>query len=907
MLIIPDKKIVFFKIMKSIKREIIDRVLLITILVLNFGGILFAQTNIKGIVLNEQSKPVGDASITLMLAKDSTVVAFNFSNEKGEFSILYHGEENDLLLGVRGFNIKEHIQKIDIDEQEVFTVYVKEEAIELEEFSLKAPKIWGSDTINYSVGAFRDSTDLVIGDVLGKLPGITVRESGQIEYKGKAISNFYIENMEMLQGRYGIATNSVNASDIATVQVFENHQPIKALKDIDFSDDAAINLILRPDAKGIFSVMAELGGGSNKNFLWNNSVTGMYFTKTRQHLTTMKTNNTGNDLEKEFQSFYNRFALPPSNFAIMVKPVSPPISKNRYLFNQAYGGTVNNLFKTKNDTEITFNVNGFLDSEDRFGFNETRYMIPGADTLIIQEALNSFTQKVNVEGGLGFKQNKPHSYINSLTQAAIYDSKGEGFVLGDNNLTQNENKQPVNLSQIIHWVKRGDSDKQPGIEFNSRTYYKTAPSILDITPGNNTIAFNQSQTFETIRQNVNFNTFQTQNRLMFLLQQEWNSVFINPTFLFSTDRQVLGTDILTSPSGNEFDLLQADSLQNEISWLRIGTGIGLNFTYKKHDFNMMLSTPVQYQHISLHQPQNQGEDSKINRVLFLPSVRFTYQLNTRWEVTANAFRYNQNPDLRNLYPGLILQDYRTLAQYDNRLSDTYGYQGRLLLSYKDVIHFLFTNVEVNYNRYRNDVMYAQEFEGSTLRITMIDLKNTGDYFSVVGRMGKGFEWKKLSFNAECSWGSGFTPQLRQDSLIRFNNQGLNANITFSMEPLERLVLANKSSTSRMTMRAGSEEQSAPLINFINATSMSYSFANGFIFSLGFEYYHMQNKNRQQDFFLLDGELVYTVKRIRFALQLNNLLNAENYIYSYYSSLNSYYSEYRIRPASIQLSARFKLY
>ncbi len=893
--------------MKSIKREIIDRVFLITILVLNFGGILFGQTNIKGIVLNEQSKPVIDASITLMLAKDSTVVAFNFSNEKGEFSILYHGEENDLLLGVRGFNIKEHIQKIDIDEQEIFTVYVKEEAIELEEFSLKAPKIWGSDTINYSVGAFRDSTDLVIGDVLKKLPGITVRESGKIEYKGKPISNFYIENMDMLQGRYGIATNSVNASDIATVQVFENHQPIKALKDIEFSDDAAINLILRPDARGIFSSMAELGGGSNENILWNNSLTGMYFSKSRQHLTSLKTNNTGNDLEQEFQSFYNRFALPPAGLSNMVIPAPPPINKNRYLFNQAYGGTVNNLIKTKNDAELTLNLNGYRDIDDRLGFHQTRYMIPGADTLTITEGLNSHTHKLNFEGGLGYKKNTPKSYLNTLTHAAIRRNESEGYVFGDDLITQNDKTQPVRLTQTIHWVRRSNSDKQPGIEFNSRSYFQAEPYSLDISPGTFADVFYQNEPYNTIRQNVNFNSFQTQNRMMFLLQKQWKSIFINPVLLFSMYQQSLNSDMFTSPLGNEYTHMHEDSLQNDMTWMRMRTGLGLNFTYRTRDFNLMLSVPVQYQHITLYKHQNQAEDPRSDKLVFLPHINFAYDVGTKWQVSGNYFWYNHNPDLRNLYPGLILQNYRTLTRYDNRLSDTYGQQSKLLISYKDVIHFLFANVEANYNRYRNEVMYAQRFESSVMRINMLELENTGDYLSLTARMGKGFDWKKISFNAEGSWGTGSTPQLRQDSLVRFNNQGLNANITLSMEPLERLVLANKSSTSRMTMRAGSEEQADPLVNFINATSISYSFANGLMFSLGFEYYHMQDKNRQQNFLLLDGELVYTVKRIRFALHLNNVINAENYIYSYYGNMNSYYSEYRIRPASIQLSARFKLY
>ena len=895
--------------MNSITRHLnflFSGIVQIALLVFICSAFSFGQTTIRGTVLNEHSQPIADASITLMLAKDSTVVAFNFSNEKGEFSILYRGEETDLLLGVRGFNIKQHIQKIYIDEQEV-TVYVKEEAIELEEFFLKAPKIWGSDTINYSVGAFRDSTDLVIGDVLKKLPGITVRESGRIEYKGKPISNFYIENMDMLQGRYGIATNTISASDIATVQVFENHQPIKALQDIAFSDDAAINLILRPDARGIFSAMAELGGGSNENFLWNNSLTGMYFSKSRQHLTSLKTNNTGHDLEQEFQSFYNRFALPPVDLANMVKPAPPPINKTRYLFNEAYGGTVNNLFKTPNDGELTLNFHGYRDIDDRLGFSQTRYMIPGADTLTITEGLNSHTHKLNFEGGLGYKRNTPRSYLNSLTQAAISRNESEGYVFGDDMITQNDKNQPVRLTQTIHWVRRSNSDKQPGIEFNSRSYFQAEPYSLDISPGTFADEFNQNEPYSTIRQNVNFNSFQTHNRMMFLLQKQWKSIFINPVLLFTMEQQTLNTTIFTSQLGDAFAPLHDTSLQNHMAWLRMRTGLGLNFTYRKRDFNILLSAPVQYQYIALTDHQTQGAETKSNRIVFLPHLNFTYDLSTRWQLSGNYFWYNHNPDLRNLYPGLILRDYRTLTHYDSKLSDTYGHQSRALFSYKNVIHFLFANIEVNYNQYRSDVMYSQQFQGSTLNITRVELENTGDYLSVTGRLGKGYDWKKLSLNAETSWGSGSTPQLRQDSLIHFRNEGYNANITISLEPLNRLNVANKSSTSRMTMRAGGHGDSDPLINFINATTLSYSFASGLMFSLGFEYYHLQDRNRRNDFFLLDGQLVYTVRRVRFALQLNNLLNAENYIYSYYSSLNSYYSEYRIRPASVYLSARFKLY
>jgi hypothetical protein len=878
-----------------------------------FSGILlfvsgrscYGQTKFTGIVFNEQSKPIADASITLMLAKDSTVVAFNFSNPKGEFSILYHGAETDLLLGVSGFNIKQYIQKIGIDEKE-FTVYVKEEAIELKEFSLKAPKIWGgSDTINYTIDAFRDSTDLVIGDVLKKLPGITVRESGQIEYKGKPISKFYIENMDMLQGRYGIATNNITASDIATVQVFENHQPIKALKDIAFSDDAALNLILKPDAKGIFSAMADIGGGTNQNFLWNNSLTGMYFSKTRQHLTSLKTNNSGNDLEQEFQSFYNRFILLVPDFSSMVMPEPPPINKNRYIFNEAYGGTINNLFKTGTDAELTVNFNGFRDIDDRHGYSQSHYFIPDADTITINEILNSNTNKLNIEGGVGFKKNTPRNYLNTLFHSSFSADKSFGNISGPNVLSQKEEREPFRLTNTLHWVNRGDNEK--GFEVNSRSYYLFAPNTLDISPGVFSKEFNHSEPFNTLRQNVDFKSFNTQNSMMFLTSGGWKSISVRPVLLISWEYQSLHTQMFASQVDHEFKHLEDASLQNNMTWMRLKSGVGFYIQYRKRDLDLMVSTPVQYQHVLLTDHRNDAAVKNSDRIIFQPSVNFKYQFTNRWDVSGSAFMYNHNPDLKNLYPGFILQDYRTLTHYSSRLSDTEGQQGRVQLSYKNVLLFLFANVEMNYNHYRNDVMYAQQFDGLAMKITMLEMENKGDYLAVIGRIGKGLDWKKLSFNAEGSWGSGSSPQLRQDKLIQLRNKGLNANITLYLEPMKRFVLSNKSSSGRMTMRADIDKKAAPLFHFINATSVSYVFAGGLGVSLGGEYYHLQDRNRKQNYFLLDAQLVYTIKKIRFTVDITNVLNAQSYISSWYGNLNSYYSEYRIRPASVLLSVRFKLY
>jgi len=125
---------------------------------------------------------------------------FEDSNTNGNYELSYSGKESELLLVVSGLGIATQLKKIPNQSQTInFTV--QEEEFQLKEVQIKSSKIYYSkDTINYSVAAFTDDKDVVIGDVLKKMPGIDVSESGQISYQGRPINKFYIENMDMLNG-----------------------------------------------------------------------------------------------------------------------------------------------------------------------------------------------------------------------------------------------------------------------------------------------------------------------------------------------------------------------------------------------------------------------------------------------------------------------------------------------------------------------------------------------------------------------------------------------------------------------------------------------------------------------------------------------------------------------------------
>ena len=66
------------------------------------------------------------------------------------------------------------------------TVYLEPGATLLKEVTVKADRIREQgDTISYNVGSFAQSQDRTIGDVLKRMPGIDVSQSGKIQYQGE--------------------------------------------------------------------------------------------------------------------------------------------------------------------------------------------------------------------------------------------------------------------------------------------------------------------------------------------------------------------------------------------------------------------------------------------------------------------------------------------------------------------------------------------------------------------------------------------------------------------------------------------------------------------------------------------------------------------------------------------------
>ena len=392
------------------------RIRILLFLLLVFGISATAQTTIKGKVVDAVTLlPVEDAIISLSEEKMNTVILdFTVSDSKGEYSLLSKGKAERITISVSGFNLKKQSRTIE-NKSQTLNFSVEQEEIKLNEVIVKAPKIRQSgDTLNYNVAQFTGNEDRSIADVLKKMPGIQVRTDGTVLYQNRPINKFYIENLDLLQGRYGIATNNISAKDVATVQVMEYHQPVRALIGKEFVNEAALNLRLRESAKGAFFLKAQAGIGA-KPLLLSNELVGMYFTRNMQHLSIYKGDNSGRDVAQELQSLYIT-SKENINIREMIHTVtssSPSIPQQRYLFNNAHTATVNNLNKLGKRYTLTTNLNYVYDKIEKDGHSFSEYFLPRNEIVQINEKMNSVSRKNIFDAAFNLNANTDTYYFNN--------------------------------------------------------------------------------------------------------------------------------------------------------------------------------------------------------------------------------------------------------------------------------------------------------------------------------------------------------------------------------------------------------------------------------------------------------------------------------------------------------------
>lgn len=853
-----------------------NRIILAILLLLPYRAI--AQSiHIQGKVVNEKGEAVERVNVVMKHIRKGTIVSFTHTSETGSFELKKNltatpPDSLELNFSCIGYASKTYPVK---DYKSPLLIELTSKSVKIKEVFVSAQKIMQrSDTIAYLISAFSSAEDRTIGDVLKKIPGVEVLETGEIKYQGQKLNKFYIEGSDLLEGRYGLATKNISHKDVASVEVMENHQPVKALQDLIFSGSPAMNIKLKEDAKSRWAGTIKGGGGVEN--LWVAEAFAMRFKKNIQSLNTYKGNNTGND-SYEMNVFSSIADFTPRGNAqlpsyIQVAPSSANgIGNRRSLFNQNNNLTTNNLHKISKDFDLTTEFTGSLERRKSEFVSKTTYFLPDEQVVIEDKSEKAKDFRKAFTGKIRLKSNQEKHYINNNLNFSF--DRSDPFIQMTGTLPNNQN------ATIKNWKIRNDFDilKRFGKQiftFRSGNEYASKPQSLELTRSGQPI----------LREDIRLSSFHSDNTLDYSFGIGRVRVQA-PIRLLYQYRQI----------ENQFDK-ESDRLRTH----KLKLSINPSAEYQLADFYFSLSSPLFYQALSL--------DSKSHSFYSVdPRFSFNWIASSRLKISSYLSLTKDLPDEDLFYRGRILNNYRNLTEGYINFATGKTSNASASVEYKDVIKMLFTHLEIGWLKRDYKKITGQDFQDDFILNYYYPGRRNTEMLFVSGSVSKGIEGIRGSILFSPSYIHNRSSLVRNGISLPYTSDGYSVKGKVISKIGEQCNLTYDASYAYNRYRMEDNQPYFTSNRITQSLKIVYSPIKPVQISYTLDHYCNQlTEDKYKHFFFSDASVSWLLgSRWELALSANNLLNEKRYAYFIENELTSFYQSYTIRPRDILVSALYR--
>ena len=829
-----------------------------------------AQINVSGVIVEEGSnEPLTGASV-LLRNSEGKIKKYTTSDTNGKFTISTP-EIKGYTLDVSMMSFAKQTVKLDSVQLPV-TIVMEASATMLKEVAVKADRIREQgDTITYTVGSFAQAQDRSIGDVLKRMPGIDVSNSGKIQYQGEDINKFYIEGSDLLGGKYGIATNGINHDDVGAVEVMENHQPMQVLSGISFSDKAAINLKLKNKAKATWSFHGDAGGVYSwqpEGAVWDGELFAMAAMPGFQNITTFKTNNIGEDLSASATDFFaSRRETGLSQYVSVSLPGVPNLSRKRTLFNRSALVSTNSLWKVKNGefkTQVDYSFNRVTAQ----AANITTYFLESGDR-VITENRDGRDRSHSLSGKFIYEVNQKTTFINNTLSTNIdWDDVTLG-VTGSLPNDQSAKLPDYYVTNKFKMIKRFNGKHL--VTFQSNNEWESLPQTLNVSLESN-----------NIRQHIGDHAFYTHESAAYAFSIKGITVSLEggvKGYLRSLNTEL--PDMPEEIPGETENVLNTNYFTVYAS---------PKFEYWVKRVNFTLNAPVSFAHYTFDKAlANRSE------VYFSPSLSMNWKPNNRFSMTLRGGTGRSPMNLNMIQPGYIMTNYRTFKQGVDDFYNSTSQNVSASFAYKHTRRGVFANAIVMQSWSHLPYTMAQQLYGDYIVYSYTDAKSDGQNLMAMGSVGKTLDFMRGSANVNGSFNRGESHLFSENNAVNSTSIGWSVGAKINGAPLRWLSFDYHIDFSNSQLRMNGVKNSwlSGMENSLLINIMPHSKWEWRI--MGEHYRNELTAGTYKNVFLLDTKLVYKLnKRIEFSAMLNNIFNQRTYNYTSYSQLSSFESQRWLR-------------
>ena len=401
---------------------------------LNLTSAFGQALEVSGIVKTLQGQPIPDVIVKAELGKRS--LAFGVTDKQGQYTLRFEWKEGSVLTFSHVAYEREDVFLQGKDHKQRQDMVLTPRTIALREVQVKAPPLLlMGDTLSYNLASFLGKGDVTLEDGLKRLPGIEVLSTGAIRYMGRPISKFYIEGLDMLGGKYNLATQNIPAEYTSQVQVLRHHKDKKIDADEE-SANVALNIKLTKKAKfkpfgqeeaGIGQTLSPTlplygegdhpdgsphrgGDAQRAEGVFLLGLTGMMFTDDFQTIASAKFSNHGDFGSRDMIDHFGGSTVSALAMSKLGKwgGGQPPVGEYQYQTN-GYG-SLNGILKLDSTRQVRSNIDyAYEENHNSFSAQTTYFGV--ASGMSITEETSPWTRLHRPQAELKYEDNASNHYF----------------------------------------------------------------------------------------------------------------------------------------------------------------------------------------------------------------------------------------------------------------------------------------------------------------------------------------------------------------------------------------------------------------------------------------------------------------------------------------------------------------
>ena len=641
------------------------RIQLLLILLLTVQ-VIHAQRTVSGTIQNEQGEPIQGAQV--LLKHQTDILDFAMTEADGMFRVDTERTTDSLYLEVR--HLSYGVTQVWLTaSKSSYTITLVPEEYELPEVIIENPPPVrkNGDTLFFDVGSYVQEGDETVEQVLARLPGIEVMDDGKIVYQGLDISKFYIEGLDLLEGRYRLATRNLRPGQIEEIQILERHQPIRALDSIYRPENAAVNLKLKSGIAFTGHIRAE--GGTPLQGLVEGNIFG--FQKQQQFQVSGAFHNTGERFSDNLINLYAESFSMQEDLVQLDQVRDPQAVRDSrlYLDNTERHGGLNYLRKIGTNTELKLRGAANLTDILREGTVVRQLFADGAKARF-NEAMESDSRAFEGEGALILEHNGSSLYTRIDTEIRANSNAGDAdhevnqLVTGER-LVNNV----LEINSLVDFIVNHKNKK--ALQFKAEGHYREDEYRLDLRDAILSTPVLTTQTFfPNLRQRAKRSVLSGRLYTNFYVKEKaiQGLIEIGP----KVSRNTLDSRTINAFEEDEAMLIDP-AFQNDHTTTRLSLAVDQKWTYERGRWEIGLNVPVSYDNFFI---RNAGTPERTLSGLFLyrPRLSATYALKGSTNLSMGVQYYRDFLTYGDLfYEGYLVHSNRDIRR---QTTTPNGYRGR---------------------------------------------------------------------------------------------------------------------------------------------------------------------------------------------------------------------------------------